>query len=117
MANPIAAPPPVPSGFQVASVAYDISTTATFTPPVTVCIDGSFGASDYLLHYENGAWVQLPNQQRLPVGGPPFTRVCADTATFSPFVVATRVNRAPTVDAGPNQTLEATSAGRGDSPP
>jgi len=75
---------------------------------VTVCIDGSFGADDYLLHYENGTWVQLPNQQRLPVGGPPFTRVCADTATFSPFVVATRVNGAPTVEAGPNQTLEAT---------
>ena len=109
VANPITTPP-VPSGFQIASVAYDITTTATFTPPVTVCIDGSFGANDYLLHYESGAWVQLPNQQRLPAGGPPFTRVCADTATFSPFVVATRVNRAPTVDAGPNQTIEATSA-------
>jgi uncharacterized repeat protein (TIGR01451 family) len=106
VADPIAGPP-VPSGFQVASLTYDISTTATFTPPVTVCIDGSFGASDYLLHYESGAWVQLPNQQRLPVGGPPFTRVCADTATFSPFVVATRANRAPTVEAGPSQTLEA----------
>lgn len=108
VADPIATPPPVPSGFQIASLAYDISTTAAFTPPVTVCIDGTFGADDYLLHYESGAWVQLPNQQRLPAGGPPFARVCADTATFSPFVVATRANRAPTVEAGPNQTLEAT---------
>jgi uncharacterized repeat protein (TIGR03803 family) len=108
VADPIATPPPVPSGFQIASLAYDISTTAAFTPPVTVCIDGTFGASDYLLHYESGSWVQLPNQQRLPAGGPPFARICADTATFSPFVVATRTNRAPTVEAGPNQTLEAT---------
>jgi hypothetical protein len=56
-----------------------------------VCIDGSFGASDFLLHYEGGTWVQLPNQQRLPAGGPPFARVCAATTSLSPFVVGTRV--------------------------
>jgi hypothetical protein len=110
VANPISPPPPVPSGFQIASQAYDITTTAAFAPPVTVCLDGSFTNADVLLHGEGGSWVELPNQQRLPVGGPPYTRVCADTASFSPFVVATRVNRAPTVTAGPDQTIEPTSA-------
>ena len=104
------APPPLPAGFQIASLAYDITTTAEFTPPVTVCIDGSFTSADVLLHGEGGSWVELPNQQGLPPGGPTYTRVCADTMTFSPFVVATRVNRAPTVNAGPDQTIEATSA-------
>jgi hypothetical protein len=110
VANPISPPPPVPSGFQIASQAYDITTTAAFAPPVTVCLDGSFTNADVLLHGEGGSWVELPNQQRLPVGGPPYTRVCAETASFSPFVVATRVNRAPTVTAGPDQTIEPTSA-------
>jgi len=109
-ATPLAAAPPLPSGFEIAGTAYDISTTAQFTPPVTVCFDGTFGASDVLLHFEGGVWVALPNQQRLPVIDPPFTRVCADTMTLSPFAVATRVNRPPTAEAGPDQIVEATSA-------
>ena len=109
VADPIS-PALLPAGFRIASQTYEITTTAAFTPPVTVCIDGSFGDADVLLHGVGGSWVELPNQQRLPPGGPTYTRVCAETMTFSPFVVATRVNRAPTVNAGPDQTIEATSA-------
>ncbi|MEQ1871846.1 MAG: DUF11 domain-containing protein, partial [Vicinamibacterales bacterium] len=98
LADPVATPLlPLSSGYRVASLVYDITTSATYVAPVTVCIAGSFGTTDYLLHYEGGAWVQLPNQQRLPAGGPPFARVCATTTSLSPFVVGTRA--AATIDA------------------
>jgi hypothetical protein len=108
-AVPIANQPALPANFQINGSAYDITTTAQFTPPVRVCFTGSFDLSDWVLHVENGIWVKLPNQQRLPTGDPPYTSVCADTQTLSPFVVATELNTPPTADAGANQTVEATS--------
>jgi hypothetical protein len=93
VANPIT-PPSIPSDtFQIAGVAYDISTTAAFTPPVWVCFAGTFGENDYLLHYVGGFWELLPNQQHLdpqPTNPPTYRQVCATTNSLSPFAIATR---------------------------
>lgn len=80
-------PPPPPANFQVNGLVYDITTTAVYVPPIRVCFTGTFSAADQILHHEAGAWVALPNQVRDPFSGPPFTRICADTMTLSPFVV------------------------------
>lgn len=85
-AVPVSTPPP-PANFQVNGLVYDITTTAVYVPPIRVCFTGSFSAADQILHYEAGAWLVLPNQVRDPFSGPPFTRICADTSTLSPFVV------------------------------
>lgn len=74
-----------PTGFQLQGVVYDIRTTAVYTPPVTVCFLGTFAANDRLLHFVNGAWVVLPNQVLLPLSGPPFFTLCAQTNSLSPF--------------------------------
>ena len=106
---PIANGPKLPSDFKINGSMYEITTTAQFTPPVTVCFTGSFGLSDWVMHFAGGVWVKLPNQQRLPAGDSPYTSLCADTQTLSPFVVATELNRPPTSDAGADQTIETTS--------
>ena len=107
-AVPVQDGPNVPANFQINGTMYDITTTARSTPPVTVCFGGSFTEADLVLHFENGEWVKLPNRLLLPPAGP-FTTICADTTSLSPFVVATEVNRHPTADAGATQTVEATS--------
>jgi len=107
-AIPLASAPMLPGNFKLRGLMYDITTTAEFRPPVTVCLDGSFDVSDEIVHFENGAWVALSNQKSSPASGPPFTRICADTDTLSPFAVAAP-NRAPTADAGGDQTVEAAS--------
>jgi uncharacterized repeat protein (TIGR01451 family) len=101
--------PPLPVGFNLNGAFYDITTTALYTPPITVCFAGSFAAGDRIVHYEAGAWVTPPGQLLLPLTGPPFTTICAQTASLSPFAVASPVNHAPIANAGPNQTVEATS--------
>ena len=106
---PIANGPKLPSDFKINGSMYEITTTAQFTPPVTVCFTGSFGLSDWVMHFEGGVWVKLPNQQRLPAGDPPYTSLCAETQTLSPFVVGTELNNPPTADAGTDQTVETTS--------
>jgi hypothetical protein len=100
-----------PANFSLNGVAYNITTTASYTPPITVCFFGSFTSSDVILHFENGAWVQLQNQVRTPAGPGPYTKICADTNSLSPFGVFTPVNsnNPPSANAGANQTLEATS--------
>ena len=108
-AVPIANPPELPANFAINGSMYEITTTAQFTPPVTVCFTGSFGLSDWVMHFEGGVWVKLPNQQRLPAGDPPYTSLCAETQTLSPFVVGTELNNPPTADAGTDQTVETTS--------
>ena len=80
--------PTPPAGFQLGSggVYYDISTTAVYTPPVTVCISfaaGSFPAgSPQLFHYTNGNWVNVTN-----AGYPTSTMVCGNVSSFSPFAL------------------------------
>ena len=91
----LAVAPPLPAGFTLNGTFYDITTTVLYTPPITVCFAGTFGDTDLILHFENGAWVTLPNQQRLPASGPPYTSICAETQSLSPFAVASLVNAAP----------------------
>ncbi|MEO8134495.1 MAG: hypothetical protein ABI831_11005 [Betaproteobacteria bacterium] len=89
-AVPMQATPP--SNFSLNGTAYDITTTAQYTPPVKVCFTGSFTSSDVILHYESGAWVALPNQQLLPAGPGPYSTICADTNSLSPFGVFTALS-------------------------
>jgi uncharacterized repeat protein (TIGR01451 family) len=103
-AIPVFAPPPSPSGFRFGWSVLDISTTALYTPPITVCFTGSgFTASNRLLHYENGAWVDVTTSITS-------TQVCGQVNFLSPFGVVTPLNNAPTASAGANQIVEATSA-------
>jgi len=102
--------PKLPAGFEVNGVAYNITTSAQYTAPVTVCFSGSFTESDWIMHVENSVGVKLSNQKRLPVGDPPYSTICAQTQTLSPFVVARELNRPPSANAGMNQVLDATSA-------
>jgi len=108
-AVPIANGPKLPSNFKINGSMYEITTTAQFTAPVTVCFTGIFGLADWIMHLENGIWVKLPGQQRLPAGDPPYTSICAQTQTLSPFAVATELNSPPSASAGVAQVVEATS--------
>ncbi|WP_291980424.1 choice-of-anchor tandem repeat GloVer-containing protein [Luteitalea sp.] len=110
LADPTLQAPPLPANFSAGGTVYEITTTATVVPPITVCFSGTFTPADAVLHFENGAWVQLPNQQRLPAGPGPFTTICAQTTSFSPFVVASLLDTPPTAHAGEDQVVEATSA-------
>jgi hypothetical protein len=91
---------------------YEIFTTAQYTAPIRICLVGPYGAAPTLLHFENGSWVTLPNQQALPASGPPFTQVCATTNSLSPFVVGiANTPPAPTLtriapDSGKRGTFE-----------
>jgi hypothetical protein len=66
---------------------YDISTTAAYIPPVTVCITydpAQYGnpAAAQLLHYENSAWVNITTSNDLDNH-----IICGQTNTLSPFVI------------------------------
>jgi hypothetical protein len=109
-ATPSLSGPAPPADFLLKGLYYDITTTALYTPPIVICFNGSFMPGDLLSHYENGAWVVLPNQQLLPPGGPPFNALCAQTSSLSPFAVLAPANHPPTASAGADQTVEATGA-------
>jgi hypothetical protein len=80
--------PMTPSAFTLGDppVFYDISTTAAFSGSITVCIDTSGisfpgGNGPRLLHFENGAWVDVTTS----VQG---STVCGQVSSLSPFTVA-----------------------------
>lgn len=82
--------PPAPVGFQLGDppTYYDIKTTATFSGEVTVCIDYSTiqftdESQLKLLHYENGAWVDITTSVDAVN-----KQLCGLTKSFSPFLVA-----------------------------
>ena len=82
--------PPLPPGFEPLGNYYYISTTATFTGPVTVCIvydDSSLSPALEsrlrLLHYEGSTWVDVTTSLNT------FTnRLCGQVTSFSPFAVS-----------------------------
>lgn len=102
--------PDEPEGFRIlgngAPTYYNItaSDTLQLSGDTRVCIGfrdlGNDTAEQALQmqHYENGAWVILPNQS-VDVGD---NLVCADTASFSPFVLTLPL---PQANAGADQTL------------
>jgi hypothetical protein len=104
--------PAVPSAFTLGNppVFYNLATTATFSGPVTVCIDISAvsfptGSTLRLLHYENGAWTDVTSSG--PAGGV----ICGSVTSLSPFTVASVINSAPEANAGAAQTVECAGPG------
>lgn len=88
--NPASAGP-LPQGFTLGPglPAYDISTTAVYTAPVTVCLQVPSATSQSvfdalrLLHYENGAL-----RDRTVLRDFATKIICAEVTSLSPFVVA-----------------------------
>ncbi len=82
--------PALPIGYQIGSppTFYDITTTATYSGTITVCLSyaGVTPSPTNLLHYVGGAWVDITttvdavNQM-----------VCGTTTSLSPFALATRI--------------------------
>ena len=85
-----------PGGFRLGNMAYEISTTASFTPPVEVCFTVS--ANSYplpqtfapliIFHNENG--VLLPQPPTLKDF--PSRTICAEVNSFSPFALGEQVD-------------------------
>jgi hypothetical protein len=66
--------------------AYDISTTAIETTPITVCLHAPAGADTShlrLFHKEAGVWIDLPSS-RVSLAG---KYVCGDVLSLSPFAM------------------------------
>lgn len=90
----------LPAGFALCATctAYDITTTATYTPPIVVClgVPASLPPADFLLlrllHGENGTFVDR-TAYRVDEPGRP-RQVCGTVTSLSPFVLA-RVTAAP----------------------
>jgi uncharacterized repeat protein (TIGR01451 family)/CSLREA domain-containing protein len=83
--------PAVPAGFSAGSpsIFYDISTTAGYAGPLSVCINYagvSFAPSNNprLFHFENGAWVDRTSSVNTAT-----TTICASVASLSPFAIFT----------------------------
>jgi hypothetical protein len=100
-AQPVAAPPPPPAGYELAGTVFDVMSTALATPPLTVCLLGSgYGGLERLVHFESGAWVDV-------TGTVSATGVCGTVNTLSPFGVIAPGNHEPVADAGAPQVVEA----------
>jgi hypothetical protein len=77
---------PLPSTYSLGAspVYFDISTTATFTPPVTICVTYSNPpGTPHLLHYSAGSWTDVTTSIN---SGPPLS-VCGQVTSFSNFGV------------------------------
>lgn len=88
-------PSSLPSGYALCPTcaAYEITTTAVYTPPITVCLSvpAAVPQTDYinlkLLHGENGVFVDRTSSRFTDGDGQRF--VCGATNSLSPFVLAT----------------------------
>jgi len=81
--------PPPPQGFSLASVIFDVQTTAAFIGPVEVCLplpSGSDPTQLSLLHHHNNAWVDVTTS-RDTVNAV----ICGQVTSLSPFAVALRL--------------------------
>jgi probable HAF family extracellular repeat protein len=91
--------PPLPSKFKVGDVPtyYDITTTAQFTPPITVCVHYADGAYQHnetnlnLMHFNGTAWENITTSIDIQTN-----TVCGVTSSLSPFVVAEEDVEPPT---------------------
>ena len=91
-ANP-ATQTPAPSGFLLSALAFDISTTAVLTGPVTVCfsarsLDAATFASLRVLHYVGGVALDQTILSGPNAPNPVTQIICASVTSFSPFVLA-----------------------------
>ena len=94
--------PAGPQGFQLSDppVYYDITTTAQYTSPITVCIGygtlpGVNPANLEVNHYENGAWVNRTSSIDTTT-----STICATVTSLSPFAIF--INQSVTTVAVPN---------------
>ena len=78
-----------------------ITTTATFTPPVTICI--TYNPAQFndpttlrLFHFENSAWADVTTSNDTLAG-----RICGQTSSLSPFLLAERTPLPVTIDIKP----------------
>lgn len=103
--NPPSSAGTPPAGYTILNTAqaYDITTTATITPPITVCMivnainDPTQFARLRILHRENGVMVDrtiLAPDSPAPDFGTRY--ICARSSSLSPFVAALGPAAAPT---------------------
>jgi hypothetical protein len=87
----------VPGGFQLSTMAFEISTTASVSPPIIVCFtvpttiafsETQFNALS-ILHNENGVLVDRTVSRNFAT-----LQICAQVDSLSPFVLAEQVNSA-----------------------
>lgn len=87
-AETLASTPPLPNGYlQAGALYYDITTTAAYTAPVTVCLSyvpGSVAEPARLLHFDGSVWVDVTTTND-PIAG----LVCGEPGSLSPFAIAT----------------------------
>ena len=89
-------PGDLPQGFALCATctAYDITTTASYTPPITVClaVPASLSAAQFLqlrlLHGENGTYVDRTSYRTDEPGQ--LRQVCGVVNSLSPFALATQ---------------------------
>jgi hypothetical protein len=93
--------PTPPSGFQMGNppTYYDIGTTASYTPPVTVCI--TYDPAPYpdpnllrLLHYESDTWLDVTTSN--DVAG---HTIWGQVNSLSPFLIAQKMDKPPVLTA------------------
>jgi N-acetylneuraminic acid mutarotase len=106
--------PPPPTGFRFGTriVYYEIVTTATYTGPITVCID--YTGTNFntmmldelqLWHHNGNGWERVTTSHDLTNH-----IICGTVTSLSPFAVLEPVNRPPVAEAGPDQVVECTGA-------
>ncbi len=85
----------LPGGFVFGNVAYEITTTAVFTPPITVCFnvpqsaaptETAFNALS-LMHNEGGVLVDRTTSRNFAT-----RTICGQVSTLSPFVLAEQID-------------------------
>jgi Tol biopolymer transport system component len=105
--------PSLPSKFKIGDppTYYDITTTAQFTAPVTVCVqypDTAYQVDEAnlkLLHFDGAAWVDITTSANLQTN-----TVCGVTSSLSPFVVAEQDVDPPNFTVPSNISITATSS-------
>lgn len=110
-------PAEMPEGYTLCPTcpAYEITTTAEYTPPIEVCLSVPDGISESdflmlrLLHGEDGVYVDRTTQHVVNDDGTRF--VCGQVETLSPFVLATLL--APTAARVSVSGRAVTADGRG----
>lgn len=92
--------PAPPAGFQLGNPPnyYNISTTATFTPPLTICLKyspvqfGDDSSTARLFHFENNAWVDITFSNDTTN-----YLICGNSNSLSPFAILNIQTRVPNV--------------------
>lgn len=97
--NPGAPPAVITTRFGLGNppVYYDISTTATYTPPITVCIDYTgivFGSTPALYHFESGKWQDVTTSVNTVD-----EIVCGQPSSLSPFALLVPDTQPPEIGA------------------